>query len=202
MGFGWYLGEALGWIVKYDSGQSIFFDRFGTQNNLFLRLHDLNIDEFNDQLKNRYRELRGSYFSYTQLMDRFYNYYNLFKLSGASTREMPRWSIQNMSVEMTFLSNWIKTRLDYLDKQYLGELYSEVKDITFPKIGISPNPVGDILTVSNIKEGDLVQIISLQGLVVAQNLSAENKVEVDASRLVSGVYLVKVGGAIGKMIKK
>jgi len=172
------------------------------QNNMYLRMLKSNTEGFNDNLKTRYRELRGTYFSYTSLMDRFYKYNNLFILSGASTREKDRWTIAVINTEMTFLSNWITARLSYLDKQYLGAKYTGITDIDSGNIQFAPNPVTDQLTVYNINAGDKVQIISLQGTVLMQTISTGANVVLNMSDYSPGIYLIKVGDNVSKVIKK
>lgn len=182
-------------VANYEHGQS----------NLFLRLKKLNTKGFNDQLKIRYRELRGSYFDYSQLMARFQNNLNKLKTSGAFNREITRWTgtrvAADTNFDLSFLSTWITARLSYLDKQYLGGPFTDNTDVTIRRIEVAPNPVRDLLTVYNVKFGDLVQIISLQGSVMAQVQSDGNNVVVDMSQFAQGVYIVKAGGAIAKVIK-
>jgi len=172
------------------------------QNNLYLRMLKANTEGFNDKLKIRYRELRGTYFSHTSLMDRFYKYNDLFILSGAATRERDRWAIGVINSEMTFLSNWITARLTYMDKQYLGGKYTGISDIDAGAIQFAPNPVTDQLTVYNISAGDKVQIISLQGTVLMQTISTGDNAVLNMSGYAPGIYLIKVGDKISKVIKK
>ena len=95
------------------------------QNNLYIRLIKLNYNGFNTNLKNRYRQLRGTYFSYSNLYQRFENYSKLFNISGSGNRERARWGIGDINNEMTFVANWITSRLSFLDNQYLGAPYIE-----------------------------------------------------------------------------
>ncbi|MFL9833847.1 T9SS type A sorting domain-containing protein [Chryseobacterium terrae] len=57
---------------------------------------------------------------------------------------------------------------------------------------IYPNPVKDVLNISNLKEKTDVSIIDMNGKLVEQEtVSAEGKI--DVSHLVPGVYIVNVG---------
>jgi len=175
------------------------------QNNLYLRMMADNILGFNDSLKARYRELRGTYFSYNSLMSRFYKYNDLFKLSGSAAREKTRWALSTeINTEMTFLSNWITARLNYLDKQYLGAPYTNtaIENTTAPKIRLAPNPVNDILTIFNLEEGVNIQIISLQGNVLWQTISTNGNNVLDMSNFKPGIYFIKANNNISKIIKK
>lgn len=70
---------------------------------------------------------------------------------------------------------------------------------------VYPNPVKDILNISNLKEKTNVTIVDMSGKVVKQEaVSAEGKI--DVSRLLPGTYMVNVGtreeGKAYKIIKK
>ena len=172
------------------------------QNNLYLRMMASNTEGFNDKLKSRYKELRGTYFSYTSLMARFQKYCGLFNESGVDLRESSRWNIQDINLEMTFLSNWITTRLNYLDLQYLKAKYTEVTDVYQPTIKFSPNPVSDQLNVYDIKAGEYIQVISIQGTELFRTISDGNNTVINMSSYSPGIYFIKTGSSISKVLKK
>ncbi len=175
-----------------------------SQNNLYLRLLRLNYNGFNTNLRNRYQQLRGSYFSYSSLYNRFSKYSNLFTKSGAASRESSRWSIGSITSEMNFLSNWITQRLSYLDNQYLGGPYvdTRVNSSTRIRFNISPNPVRDMLTVSGLQSGDRLQLISMQGTILLQKTVDNDNYVIDMSNYSTGIYLIKVNNEMTKVIKK
>ena len=123
--------------------------------------------------------------------------------SGAGNREMNRWGSSSMTNEMTFLSNWITARLNYLDIQYLGAPYvnSGVEGTRHIDFSFYPNPVHDVLTVSGINAGDIVQLISMQGILIYQHTATGNKETIDMSRLNPGVYLIKVNNQTTKVVR-
>jgi spore coat protein CotH len=183
------------------------FDRFVTQyehgqNNLFLRLKALNFDNYNDKLKERYRELRGSLFSYESLMERFERYYDLFVKSGAAVREQNKWYIGDFAYEMQFLSQWIQSRLAYLDNQYLGGPYTSIGNKMNPNKRMILNQIRNSLTLSNLNAGDRVEIMSLQGCVIYLMQAAGAEALIDMNRYAPGVYLVKIDGNVAKIVKK
>lgn len=187
-----YAGQSFETYILYNEPR---------QNNLYLRMLQYNTENFNNKLKIRYKELRGTYFNVPSLMARFNKYNELFKLSGANTREQTRWSIGDINTEMNFLSTWITSRLKYLDIKYLGSYYTGVDDLAANKIRFSPSPVKDLLTVFDTNAGDMIQIISLQGAVLQQVVSGGENTVVDMSRYNPGVYLIRVGGNTTKIIK-
>lgn len=93
--------------------------------NIFRRLRNCNVDDFNTKIRYRYRDLRKSYFQTENILQRFRNYLDEFKTSGAATRERRRWSgdtdINRLSLnfdsEMTYITDWITRRMNYLDTQ-------------------------------------------------------------------------------------
>jgi len=174
------------------------------QSTLYKRLMETNVWGFNDKLKTRYRELRGTWFDHDLIMERFQKYNALFQKSGAGNREMARWEFATMNSDLAFISNWLQARLAFLDNQYLGGPYIKdaTQELNSPQISVYPNPVQDVLTVSPIQSGDLVQIFSAQGMLISQARSTGEKLEVDLSSIVSGIYMVKVGGMVVKILKK
>lgn len=171
------------------------------ENNLYIRLRALNVDGYNTKLVNRYRELRGTYFTHEKLMLRFKNYLDKFKASGADTRERARWSIGSFDTEYTFLSNWVASRLSYLDTQYLGGPYTEVKDNIAPQLIVYPTPVRDIVTISNIEVGKDISIYSLQGNAITQLKAESSEVKINMNSYAPGIYIVKVGQKSIKIVK-
>ncbi|MDD2417395.1 MAG: T9SS type A sorting domain-containing protein, partial [Parabacteroides sp.] len=77
-----------------------------------------------------------------------------------------------------------------------------VIDVSASKIKFAPNPVRDVLTVFNLTAGEKVQVISLQGDILIQTQSNGGNVVVNMSGLASGVYLIKAGQEVSKLIKK
>lgn len=172
------------------------------ENNLYLRSRQYNPDGYNDKLKNRYKELRATYFTHDKIMERFQAYRAQFKLSGADTRERTKWGIGDFDTEMTFLSNWITTRLAYLDNQYLGGPFvMGTRDNQFAKLSVSPTSVRDQFTISNIEVGQKVQVVSLQGIQMLQTVSTQTQMDVNISNYAPGIYIVKAGAASTKIVK-
>lgn len=174
------------------------------QNNLFRRLISLDYNNFGTSLKNRYETLRGTYFSYTSLMNRFQSYCDLFNLSGAGERESNRWGIEDINSEMSFVSSWITDRLNYMDNQYLGGPYVShvgIGEVTRNRIAFSPNPVKDMLTITNLNVGETVQILSVQGSLLLQAEAKGGNLVIDMSGFAQGVYLIKAGKDISKVVK-
>ncbi len=200
------------WGIRWDGSKSITypeqdFDTFLTNNehgqfNLFMRMKQLDADTWKTvKLKERYQSLRGNYFSYTNLMQRFTNYADAMTKSGADVREKAKWGKPNLDIEMDFLANWIESRLNYLDIKYLGAPYtSEPKVET--SIECAPNPVVDKLTVRGLNSNAEVVVCNMQGVVLQKSKALNGATEVEMKSYAPGVYIVKSGQYVMKIIKK
>ena len=84
--------------------------------------------------------------------------------------------------------------------------YSEIVKVMLQKsdaLVVYPNPAKDFISVTNVKVGDVVQIINSVGAVVLQKkITTNNKIDVTA--FMKGVYLVRVvgEGGEGRVIKQ
>jgi len=175
------------------------------QNNLFLRLKSLNYDGYQSNLANRYKALRGNFFSYESLMSRFEKYHALFEKSGAATRERNKWGVGDFANEMSFLSNWITQRLAYLDNYYLGGPYTPPttkENALYDDVFIFPNPVRDILTIANLTGTNEIQILSPQGATVFQIQSSDSDLRINMNRYDRGIYLLRINNKVLKIIKE
>lgn len=91
--------------------------------NLFKRLRATNYNDFNQQVRVRYNELRQGCLATDSLLARFNRYLTRFKDSGAEAREAARWNgdsdIEGHSIDFTneyeYLTDWITKRMAYLD---------------------------------------------------------------------------------------
>lgn len=73
--------------------------------------------------KERYAELRLTFFEPENLKSRFKAYFTLFKESGAASREQERWSgidgiVLDFEAEQEYICEWIDNRTRYMDKKY------------------------------------------------------------------------------------
>ena len=151
------------------------------------------------RLRERYRELRGGYFAHDQLVARFQRYADQFIRSGAGARESAKWGSKDFVGEVNFLSSWIKTRLSYMDNKYLGGAYTSLSN---PVLLLScyPNPAVDIVYVTGIQPGTEVRLYNLQGVLLQQVTAGSEEVQLTVSGLSAGVYVVKAGEKMAKII--
>mgnify|MGYP002521431852 CR=1 FL=1 len=107
--------------------------------NIYNRLMLLNVDNYNQRVAYRYKELRKSFLSEQSLLERYETYYNLLKNSGAAQREEVRWSGDSdlagnqldFDKEIEYIKDWIQKRLAYLDSEN-SPLLTAIKQPSFP----------------------------------------------------------------------
>ena len=91
--------------------------------NLFKRLRDTNAENFNEQVRLRYYQLRQNQLATESILNRFRNYLDEFKTCGAAQREYDKWSYDSdvaghkldFDDEMEYLDDWFTRRMNYLD---------------------------------------------------------------------------------------
>ena len=91
--------------------------------NLFKRLRDTDANDFNMQVRLRYRDLRKNFLATDSILKRFSTYLSTFKLCGAAQREYNRWNGDsdiaglslNFDTEMEYITDWFTRRMNYLD---------------------------------------------------------------------------------------
>lgn len=92
--------------------------------NLFRKLRDCNINNFNESVRYRYRELRNGLLSPENINHRFEVAINRLIESGAAARESKRWSYDSdleyhaldFQNELDFIKDWVTRRIKYLDR--------------------------------------------------------------------------------------
>ena len=113
---------------EYNSGDVI---------NVITRLKNLNVDDFNNKVRYRYAELRKTFFSISNLQQRYEHYHDLLVTSGAAERETEKWSMDSdilgemidFDSEIEYIKNWIMRRIIYLDKKFLYYKISSIENI-------------------------------------------------------------------------
>lgn len=122
--------------------------------NVFKRLRETDAEDFNMQVRLRYRDLRQNYLDTESILDRFRTQLNEFKTCGAAQREYARWSYDSdvagheldFDVEMEYLTNWFTRRMNYLDnvRFMIDELPSDITDINRIAYAKACNVIYDI----------------------------------------------------------
>lgn len=166
--------------------------------NLFRRLKACNVDNFNEAVRYRYKELRKGALHTDSILGRFYAYKELFDRSGAAGREERRWTNTdigtiNFDDEMKYLTNWFHTRMNYLDDAWdIASLPDPVPDGV-----MAVNPDGEAGLKAYGEAGTLVVELAVPQTVTVCTLGGKvlyrERVEAGKTRvgrLPKGVYLV------------
>lgn len=106
----------------------------GSITNIDRRLYNLSDPDFAASLKERWADLRSTFFSQDALLERFKNVFQTINENGAVSREEAKWSEDSdigglkldMEGQLNYILKWIPQRLAFLDKKYN---YSSATDI-------------------------------------------------------------------------
>lgn len=123
--------------------------------NIITRMKELDVDNFNSKVKQRYAELRKSHFSPDNLIARYQAYYDLLKRSGAANREAERWSGDtdilgatiDFDAEILYISDWITKRIKYLDEK----IYDYHNSTNLGTINRYPQPATTLYNINGYK---------------------------------------------------
>ncbi len=165
--------------------------------NLFRRLKACNVDNFNDAIRMRYKELRAGALHTDSLMNRFLSYKELFDRSGAATREETRWSYMDIGVidfndEMNYLHRWFTTRLNFLDEAWdIASLPDPVPNSIEGVTGTTGTlrawaELGTLVVETSASQQ--IRVLDMSGRMVMQRVVPAGKTRV--GRLPQGVYMV------------
>jgi hypothetical protein len=103
--------------------------------NLFRRVKACNVNNFNDSVRYRYKELRRTVLNTDSIIQRFADYKELFDGCGASAREVARWNntdagTLNFDDELNYLTDWFRKRMNYIDTQWdIADLPDAVNNV-------------------------------------------------------------------------
>jgi hypothetical protein len=116
----------------------------------------MDIKSYNDEVKQRYLELRQTVLNTDSLVNRFRTVINNLEECGAATREENRWSKDtdlarkelDLSKEMDYVEDWIRRRMAYLDE-------------AFPRPPLPPYPEGDVNLDYEVNIADVNALIDI-----------------------------------------
>lgn len=99
-----------------------FMNNIYNHHRFLKRLHNLNVDNFNQKVNERYAELREYELSDESLCNRFIEVIDMLKRSGTAAREQSRFAPDpylqqsiNFDSELAYILDWIPRRMKYLD---------------------------------------------------------------------------------------
>jgi len=118
--------------------------------NLFKRMRECSPQNFNENVRYRYRELREGPLNTDSILQRFKDYIGEFQTCGAADRESERWSgdsdiaghTLDFDDELEYITDWFTRRMNYLDKNRF-DIGSLPAGIDLPQ----QSPTNDIYTI-------------------------------------------------------
>lgn len=164
--------------------------------NLFKRIKACNVNNFNDSVRFRYRDLRRTKLNTDSILSLFRHYKDLFDQCGASAREIKRWNntdagTLDFEAEMQYLTDWFTTRMTFIDKQWdianLPETPNDIASLSIQK---------DILCVGADRGAIIVtanrpchiSVVTLSGQTIYNNNIPAGITTIP--RLPKGIYIV------------
>lgn len=163
--------------------------------NIFRRLRATNYNNFNEEVRQRYSDLRKTWLNTDSLLARFSRYLTAFKNSGAEAREAARWNgdtdIERHNIDFTneyaYLTDWITRRMNYLDKTRF-DIASLSTGISSTKAdGYSVSGYGNSIVITSDSQRT-VNIYSVNGSLVRKVNVGQGTTEVNG--LPGGIYIV------------
>lgn len=173
--------DFLTFLNNYEHGQLSYFIRLADENND-------NYLGWTESLKDRYAELRRTYFADSALIERFTDYAGLFAESEADTREQKKWTSLHSDIQgdVDYISTWITDRLAYLDEQYEYDPTTGLNGVTDEKhVGVTG---GEHSLTLHVDQPTQVRVYTADGRLV-RTLSARAGLTT-VSNLNAGIYIV------------
>jgi len=191
--------DGSGWSYKVNDCGNIY----PNSNGWMVRL--LQDEDFANALNKRYFELRNSYLSFNHLQSYIDSVQRL--ASDAQVRHYTKWNILSLSVgapevdsqpstyagQVTKFSDWIKTRMNWLDANMPGksiptQLDPEQNSFSYR---IFPNPASELVYIESSATIQEIKVFNHSGkLVLAQSALWSFESSINVSDLPSGIYVV------------
>jgi hypothetical protein len=192
--------DGSGWSYKINDCGNIY----PNSNGWIVRL--LQDPEFADALNKRYFELRNSFLSFGSLQSYIDSVQSL--VNEAQVRHYTKWPILSQSVgapevdsqpstyagQVAMFSQWIKTRLKWLDANMPGKSYNSIEPLQpIFSYRIFPNPVAEIVYVEASSEINEIEVFQNSGgRVIHLTELGTFEVQLNISDLKPGIYLVRL----------
>lgn len=170
-------------------------------NGLFDRLtQDCTADGFVAMAKTRYNALRETYLNTEHIMELVQNQYSILLESGAYDREHEAWPDYTVDEsQLTYMSNWLKDRFDYLDKEILADCGTWGIEVPEPVEGptqsvqVFPNPAKDRINVCFAETCEaMVHLYDMMGRLVYTNNATTQVVVIPTQNFAKGIYTLVI----------
>ena len=162
-----------------------FFDRL---------INDCSTNGYVASARTRYNSLRNSILTKNHIMQLVQNQYNALLSSGAYEREHEAWpSFTVDASQLTYLSNWLDTRFDYLDAEINASCgtWDVEETVENQFVEVYPNPAKDRINVRFAEEADaVVKLYDITGRLVYSNSGLVQSFVIPTNGMAKGLYTV------------
>ncbi len=176
---------------------------------------------FKNQTNCRYFETRENIVTDEFIFGVIDSLYNLVK--NPQEKHFEKWDILGRNVgapevdeqprtyegEVEKLRSWIRTRLNWLDQNMIGDCSVTNADayLVEPEVALWPNPASNIINIRSEIQINKIGIYSLSGILMEAGFIKSKNYEMNINTLKEGYYLVKIelsngNTVIKKFIKK
>lgn len=97
----------------------------------------------------------------------------------------PNANITEAALDFFHVTNYSTTNLDELENSVV----------------VFPNPISDFIQINNVSLGEKIMVLDQKGRVIFDQLAAENSVKVPFDSLDNGIYFVRIGWKVFKVLK-
>jgi hypothetical protein len=88
---------------------------------------------------------------------------------------------------------------DVTFQEAVGDEPDGIFEMAFEKLSVFPNPAKDVINIEGISKRTAIEIYALNGTKVSETISDNGKV--DITNLPSGLFIVKSGNKIARILK-
>ena len=159
-------------------------------------INDCGTTGFVASAKTRYNALRNNILTKNHIMQLVQNQYNELVQSGAYDREHEAWpSFVVDESQLTYMSNWIEDRFDYLDAEINAACGTWGIEDPEPVEGqtsiveVYPNPAKDVINLRFAEMGEaVVRLYDMTGRLVYSNSCTTQSFVIPTNGMAKGIY--------------
>ncbi len=195
----WDLDGVLGRIWN-GTREDITNDKLS--NGLYNRLwDDTTMTGFRQKLSDRWEELRNHIITHENIIGKYNHNYNYLRNNGVYEREnllFPESLNPDADEEITYISNWLAKRINYLDSLFHFE-YMATEGISGHKRFFYPNPGKDFITIPLEKNDCQILIYDNSARLIKKiNLKGEKSLHLYIGEFNDGSYILNITDNLGR----
>ena len=176
-------------------------------NGLFDRLvQDCTTNGFVATAQTRYSALRETYLNTNHIMELVQNQYDALLENGAYDREHEAWPDYTVDEnQLTYMSNWLKDRFDYLDAEILADCgtWDVEEEPESQAVQVFPNPAKDRINIRFAESCDAtIRLYDMTGRLVKDITTQSQGVVIPTHDLSKGIYTLVTSIGDGQFVDR